>query len=67
MKMARKNKPTLDHSDIKRICNSIVWAVFIIAYACYPKAFWAVAFIILELLCVLIDGKVPPEINKIQL
>ena len=57
MKMARKNKPTLDHSDIKRICNSIVWAVFIIAYACYPKAFWAIVEFILAILCIAIEGK----------
>lgn len=65
--MARKNKPTLDHSDIKRICNSIVWAVFIIAYACYQKAFWAIVEFILAILCIAIDGKVPPEFKNFTL
>lgn len=66
-KMTRKNKPTLDHSDIKRICKSFIWAVFLIAFAYNPKAFWSVVFFILALLCVLIEGKITPEIYKFQL
>lgn len=66
--MARKNKPALDHSDIKRICNSLVLAVlFIIAYACYPKAFWAIVVIILGILCIALDGKIPTEFRNFSL